>query len=474
MKPFVGRNRELQRLEDLLKTGRACLVVIKGRRRIGKSRLAEEFGKNKVFLPFSGLAPVKRVTAQDQRDAFARELATLFHLPPFTFTDWSDGFAHLSRHLTTKPTVILFDEISWMGSKDPTFTSKLKIWWDLVLQNHPSIILILCGSISTWIDKNIINSTAFFGRVSLYVELTELSIPQCRELLNLQGFKGSDLDFFKILCVIGGVPWYLEQIQSHQSADENIKRLCFEKNALLVHEFDRIFNDLFSSRGEIYKKIITILSQGMKDRITLQKAMHYSPSGTLSHHLKALEVCGFVSRHPDWSLKTGKPGKLTLYRLSDNYLRFYIHYIEPNLTKIEQGSFLEAPLSSLPGWEAMLGFQLENLLLKNRPLLYQALGIHAQDVVIDNPYLQKPSGRKKGCQIDYLVQMHSHTLFVCEVKMRRRELGLEVIDAMKTKIASLILPKGFGISPVLFHLGPVSDALLSSRYFYRIIDIADL
>ena len=202
--------------------------------------------------------------------------------------------------------------------------------------------------------------------------------------------------------------------------------------------------------------------------------MAYSPSGTLSHHLKALEICGFVSKHPDWSLKTGKPGKLTLYRLSDNYLRFYIHYIEPNLTKIEQGSFLEVPLSSLPGWEPMLGFQLENLLLKNRSLLYQAIGIHPQDVVIDNPYFQKASDRKKGCQIDYLIQMHSHTLFVCEVKMRRRELGLEVIDAMKTKIASLALPKGFGISPVLFHLGPVSDALLSSRYFYRIIDIADL
>ncbi|MDP1608877.1 MAG: hypothetical protein Q8L98_06150 [Chlamydiales bacterium] len=456
------------------KSGRACLVVIKGRRRIGKSRLAEEFGKGKVFLPFSGLAPVKGVTAQDQRDAFAREFTTLFHLPPCTFTDWSDAFAHLSRQLTEKPTVILFDEISWMGSKDPTFISKLKVWWDLVLQNHPSVTIILCGSISTWIDKNIINSTAFFGRVSLYLELTELSIPQCKELLNLQGFKGSDLDLFKILSVTGGVPWYLEQIQTHQSADENIKRLCFEKNGLLVHEFDRIFNDLFSSRGEIYKKIITILSQGMKDRTALQKIMAYSPSGTLSNHLKALEICGFISKHPDWCLKTGKPGRQTLYRLSDNYLRFYIHYIEPNLTKIEQNSFLEVPLSSLPGWEPMLGFQLENLLLKNRSLLYKAIGIHAQDVVVDNPYFQKTSGRKKGCQIDYLIQMRSNSFFVCEVKMRRRELGLEVIDAMKTKIASLSIPKGFGVSPVLFHLGPVSDALLSSRYFYRIIDIADL
>lgn len=474
MKPFVGREHELQRLEDLSRSGRACLAVIKGRRRIGKSRLVEEFGKGKKFLSFSGLAPVKGVTAQDQRDAFARQLATLFYLPPLTFLDWSDAFAHLSRYLTETPTVILFDEISWMGSKDPTFTSKLKVWWDLVLQNHPSVILILCGSISTWIDKNIINSTAFFGRVSLYLELVELPLHQCRQLLNLQGFKGSDLDFFKILCVTGGVPWYLEQIQTFQSADENIKRLCFEKNGLLVHEFDRIFNDLFSSRGEIYKKIIKNLSQGMKDRVTLKNALGYSSSGTLSQYLNALEICGFVTKHPDWSLKTGKPGKATLYRLSDNYLRFYLHYIEPNLAKIEQESYQKMPLSSLPGWEPMLGFQLENLLLKNRPLIYQALGIHAQDIAIDNPYLQKGSRLKKGCQIDYLIQMHSNTLFICEVKMRHRGLGLEVIDSIKAKIEALSFPKGFGIAPVLFHLGPVSDALLSSRYFYRIVDISDL
>jgi hypothetical protein len=301
----------------------------------------------------------------------------------------------------------------------------------------------------------------------------ELSIPQCRELLQLQGFKGSDLDFFKILSVTGGIPWYLEQIQTHETADENIRRLCFEKNGLLVHEFDRIFNDLFSSRGEIYKKMVTILSQGMRGRSALQKTLGYSSSGTLSQYLKSLEICGFVSKHPDWSLKTGKIGKSILYRLSDNYIRFYLHYIEPNLAKIEQGSLGAVSLSSLSGWEPMLGFQLENLLLKNRSLIYQALGIHAQDIVIDNPYLQRGSLRKKGCQIDYLIQTYSNTLFVCEVKMRRRELGLEIIEEVKTKIASLSYPKGFGISPVLIHLGPVSDALLNSRFFYRIIDVAD-
>jgi uncharacterized protein len=61
------------------------------------------------------------------------------------------------------------------------------------------------------------------------------------------------------------------------------------------------------------------------------------------------------------------------------------------------------------------------------------MGIRSQDIVIDNTYFQKASGRKKGCQIDYMIQMRSNTLFVCEVKMHRRELGLELIDAMKVK-----------------------------------------
>ena len=122
----------------------------------------------------------------------------------------------------------------------------------------------------------------------------------------------------------------------------------------------------------------------------------------------------------------------------------------------------------------MLGFQLENLLLKNRPLLYRTLGMHPQDIVVDNPYIQQASKREKGCQIDYLIQTRSNTLFVCEIKMRRKELGSEVIDELKSKINTLAVPKGFGISPVLFHLGPISDALAANKYFFRIIDIADL
>jgi len=471
---FIGRKEELKKLHDLSQPQRPILAVIMGRRRIGKSRLVEEFSKGKIFLPFSGLAPTPTISDQDQRDAFARKFAEHFKLPPLTFLDWSDAFAHLSNHLTDKPTVILFDEMSWMGAKDHTFIPKLKVWWDLTLQKYPNVFLIFCGSVSTWIEENILNSTAFFGRVTLQINLEDLTLPECNEFLKEVGFKGSVHEIITILSVTGGIPWYLEQINPHKTADLNLKNLCFNKNGLLVNEIDKVFHDLFSDRGTIYKEIVHILSKGMRDREQIRVELNYAKSGSLSSHLKVLITSGFVSQHYDWSLKTGKLGKKSLYRLSDNYLRFYIKYIEPNIPKINTNSYREWSLSQLPGWESMIGFQVENMILKNRQLLLKALDIPQSDIVADNPYIQRALARQKGCQIDYLIQTHMKNLFVCEFKFKRRELGLEIIDQVKDKIKRFSRPRGYGVAPVLIHIGGVTSSVYDDHYFYRIVDIADL
>lgn len=473
---FIGRKAERKKLEALSKIAKSTLVVLKGRRRIGKSRLASEFGKDKALLSFAGLAPIKGMNAQDQRNAFASDMAEQCKMPPFTFLDWSDGFSHLSQYIKIndgKLTVILLDEISWMASKDPTFIPKLKSWWDKIVLQPVHIMLILCGSVSTWIEKNIINSTAFFGRISLQLTLQELSLPESYQLLQDLGFRPSHYDVFKILSVTGGIPWYLEQINPAETADENIKRLCFEKDSLFSLEFDRIFHDLFSKKNEIYKKIINILSDGMRDLREIRTSLRYAKSGSLSKHLDQLIASGFVSKHQDWSLQTGKLKRKALYRLCDNYLRFYLKYIEPNLPKIKQNSYLELSLSALPAWEVMMGFQVENLILKNRSLLLHALGIPAHDIVADNPYIQYPTARQKGCQIDYLIQTHSNNLFVCEFKFQKRALKLDIIESMQDKMLRFAVPRGFGICPVLVHVGGVSDSIYEKRYFYRIIDLTD-
>lgn len=470
---FTGRGLELQKLKDLVSHPGPQLVVITGRRRVGKSRLIQEFASNQRFFSFSGLAPVEGVTDQTQRDAFGRQLAQLLNMPPMTFTDWSDAFYALSQSLPTEPTVILLDEISWMAAKDATFISKLKAWWDLEMPKHPNAILVCCGSVSTWIEKNIIQSTAFFGRISLTMHLTPLSISESAELLKARGFKGSAYEIYKILAVTGGIPWYLEQIQVAYMADKNIQRLCFEKDGLLTTEFDRIFHDLFNGAGDIYKKILHVLSAGMKTLSEIRQELGYANSGTLSKLMKHLKIAGFVSQHPQWSIATKKSGKQTLYRLCDSYTRFYLKYMEPIQLNISQNTYQGVNLDQLINWPSILGLQVENLLLENRPLLLSHLDISRADIIGDNPYLQRATVKKKGCQIDYLVQTRTNNLFVCEFKCARQEIGTEIMDEMREKINRLEMPRGIAAVPVLFHLGEVAESVYSQRYFYRIIDIGE-
>lgn len=470
---FIGRSSELQKLNNQIKQPGPNLVVIKGRRRIGKSRLIQECGQHYRYLSFSGLAPVDGVTAQTQRDNFGRQLATILNIAPVTFTDWTDAFHALARSLTSELTVILFDEISWMASNDPTFIPKLKAWWDLEMYAYPAVTLIFCGSVSLWIEENIIQSTAFFGRIHLTINLPPLSLAESAELLKKRHFKGSPYEIYKILAITGGIPWYLEQIQPQYMADANIQRLCFEKDGLLTNEFDRIFHDLFNGKGATYKKILQRLSTGMKTLAAIRKELHYAQSGTLSTLLTDLITAGFVTQHAQWSLKSGKISKQSLYRLSDCYARFYLKYIEPNRLKINQNSYHDLNLEQLPGWLSMMGFQIENLLLENRALLLRSMDILSADLIGDNPYQQQPTARRKGCQIDYLIQTRTHNLFVCEFKFKRQELGTEIIDQMKEKMARFSTPRGMAVVPVLFHLGGVSDAVHDQAYFYRIIDLSD-
>lgn len=472
MPQFIGRISELESLERTYKKATPGLVVIKGRRRIGKSRLVEEFScrhpKNRLWN-FSGLAPHEEMTAQTQRDHFARQLALMLKVPPLTFQDWSDAFEHLSLHIQVGD-IILFDEISWMGLKDPTFISKLKVWWD---KNSIPVLAVFCGSVSTWIEENILKSTAFFGRVNLTITLDPLPIPDSFRLLKEIGFQGSSYDIYKLLSVLGGVPWYLEQVNPNMMANDIIRQLCFEKEGLLVLEFDRIFHDLFNGKGGNYKKILLSLKEGMQPLAAIRKDIDFAHSGTLSQLMEHLITAGFVKKQTLWSFKTTKPLKQSLYRICDPYMRFYLKMIEPHRHKIDINAFKDMSLSQLPGFEAHMGLQLEYLLLQNRPLLLKAMRVSSSDVICDGPYRQSKTTRRRGCQIDYLVQTLTNTLFICEFKFKRRELGLSIFETIQEKINALKIPRGFSAVPVLFHLGGVTSSVETEGYFYRIIDITD-
>lgn len=473
MGPFVGRKTEMEDLELLLRKKSASLVVIQGRRRIGKSRLVEEFGKNKRFYSFSGYPPKPETTAQMQRDAFAKQLRDAFKLPGIESDDWMTLFIWLAKNVKQGRAVVLLDEISWIGSEDSDFLGKLKTAWDKYFKKNPKLILILCGSVSTWIEKNILNSTGFMGRTSLVLYLRELSLNESSRLLTTMGSRASAYEKLKIICVTGGVPRYLEEIQASQTSEENIRRLCFRKSGILYREFDDIFSDLFSKRSAVYKEIVTLLKDGSLDLNDIAKKLKVSKSTYLSEQLKDLVESGFITQDHTWHVQGGTESLLSKYRLSDNYVRFYLKYILSHKNKIEAGHFDVKSLGTLPGWETLMGLQFENLILNNRSLILQKLGITPDMIVNDGSFFQRKTTKTPGCQIDYLIQTKFNNLFLCEVKFSKNSIGPEIEKEMEAKMRSLITPKGFSKFPVLIHVGHLQGSVSDSGFFTSIIDFCE-
>ncbi|MBX9923007.1 MAG: AAA family ATPase [Rhabdochlamydiaceae bacterium] len=472
---FVGREEELYDLKQLLHKKSASLVVIKGRRRIGKSRLIEEFAKGKRFLRFEGLAPTRNTTAQMQRAEFARQLHLQMGLPGLeSVKDWGDLLTNLAQNIKKEPVVVLLDEITWMGSKDSTFLSKLKIVWDQYFQKNSNLILILCGSLSFWIEKNIVNSTGFVGRISLKIHLQELSLQECNTLLNKLGYKRSAQEKLFALAVTGGVPWYIEQMNSRISVQENIRKLCFQPNGLFVEEFHHIFHDLFGKRLPICKKIVTALKEGSKEYKEIAQDIHYASGGPLSEYLEDLITSGFLAEQHSWDLFSGSERKSCKYRIQDNYLRYYLKYIFPHLSKIKKGLFTTISPFDLPGWEGVMGLQFENIVLHNRKEIWKALGLRPQDILFENPYFQSQTSKQVGCQIDYMIQTRFKNLYLCEIKFSHHPISGVVISEVTKKTQALNIPKGFAVLPVLIHASGTCKAIDDAQFFANVIDFREL
>lgn len=470
---FIGRRQELAELKRVYEGRTASLVVIKGRRRIGKSRLIAEFARPYQFYPFMGLAPRKGITSQDQRNEFIRQLKSYFDLMVENSEDWGYLFSLLAKQTQTGCIVILLDEISWMANDDPDFLGKLKIIWDLQFSKNHQLMLILCGSVSSWIEENILSNRGYLGRPSLHMTLSELPLSDCNKFWENNGNIAA-FEKLKMLSLTGGVPRYLELMNPALTAEENIRLLCFNKNGPLFDEFKYIFSDIYGKRGNIYQKIVEFLSHGSASREAISQNTHLDPSGDLTKYLTELEHGGFIAREYTWQTKTKKESKLSQYRLSDNYTRFYLKYIYPNKTLIEKGRFEETSLNSLPGWYSILALQFENLVVNNHKMIAQLLGIKAEDIIMGNPYFQRKTTKQASCQIDYMIQTKHDTVYICEIKFQRKEIGKDIIDEVKEKIEKIVLPKYVSRRPVLIHVNGVKDEVIDEQYFTKIIDFSEM
>ncbi|MFC2049467.1 ATP-binding protein [Chlamydiota bacterium] len=469
MTRFIGREKELEGLQGLIKKKSASLVVIRGRRRIGKSRLAEEIASSfPKSYTITGLPPEKGVTAKDQREEFARQVRRL-RIPSFNTDDWGDLLTDLALHCRRGKVLVVLDEITWMGGLDPTFLPKLKTIWDTEFKKNPQLMLIISGSNSAWIEENILSSTGFVGRISYQLRLEELPLPDCNEFWGRK--KAIDpYEKFKILSVTGGVPRYLEEIRPELSAEQNLHLLCYQPTGILFNEFDQIFSDLFSKRNKIYQEIVRHAIDGRFTMKEIIKKIGRTKGGDFSEYFDDLVEAGFLVRDTIWNIGRKREERGGYYRVCDNYVRFYLKYIEPYKIRIKSNK-----MTSLPrGWKTILGLQFENLVCNNWQLLFEILEIVPDDVVWSGPYIQTPGRGKEGCQIDYLIQTKHQVIYLCEVKFSDREVGYSIIKDLEAKSKKLKVPRGFSIRNVLVHMNGLSERIEQEDFFSKIIDFSEL
>jgi AAA+ ATPase superfamily predicted ATPase len=471
MTAFVGRDLELAKLKELARLNVPSLVVIKGRRRVGKSRLATEFaarlsGYRSILI--TGMAPDEKVTAADEREDFASQLSRALSIPPPRADDWNTLLWALADRTGTGKWVVILDEINWVGAKDATFLGKLKTAWDVHFSKNKKLILILSGSLSSWIERNILHSTGFVGRVHLDLTLDELPLRDCVPFLETGHQFLSSYEKFKIVAVTGGIPSYLERIDPASSADANIRRLCLTREGFLFREFDLLFNDLFQKK-QFYRRLIAAVAEKPLELEDIYRKLNVEKAGYISECIQDLIEAGFLARHYTWSVKTGGPAKRSLIRVIDNYTRFYFRCIKPNRTAVERGA------AQLPaGGEGILGLQFENVILKNRPSVWKKLGISTDDIIFDNPYWQTATQKTRGCQIDYMIQCRNNTVYACEIKFSKSPLQRAVISEVDRKIRNIAKPRNYTFRPVLIHVNGVDDSLLDERYFDTTIDFGEM
>ena len=471
---FVGRDYYLDDLESLWRKGSASLVACRGRRRVGKSRLFKEFARRSgvTYIELSGLAPRKGMTNRAQLDAFAAGLVRSGGVHG-EIRNWSEAFTRLDELIDDrKKTVVMLDEISWMGGMDPDFPGYLKTAWDTQFKEHDRLILVVCGSVNAWIKSNILDNTGFVGRFSRDYVLPELELRECLPFWRKAASRVDERTVADILSITGGIPKYLEEMDPGLSADENIRRMCFTSSGILFKDFNEIFSQVFGEASELKRAVLKGLADGPRTGAELAELLGKENNGHFAEHLRELELAGFVASDRGINPLTGKRTRIDRYRIRDNYTRFYLKFIEPHSIEIENGSYRFTGLEMLPGWNGVMGFQFENLIVNHAMELVPHLHLGGAIVQSAAPYRHERNSRGGGCQVDLLIQT-AKAAYVVEVK-RQKEIGVEVENQVETAIRRLHVRKGVVVHPVLVYAGALDGEVSGNGYFDALIPFGKL
>lgn len=462
---FCGRQNELETLNECFQSNRSQLVVIYGRRRVGKSRLVEKFVEGKHFFAFEALEG-GRTDVQIQH--FTQTLRKQLNDPildSVNFRSWEAVFDFLNEKLlgSKERTVVFFDEFQWMAAGQSHLVSVVKFYWDKHWKNK-NVMLILCGSIASFMVNKVIKSSALYGRITKEILLTGLAP---KDVVPFFKNKRGKEEILKYLLVFGGIPKYLEEIDLNKSFHKNMNELCFTPHGYMLEEFEKIFYAQFKET-KIYTQIVKLLKDKLYSLDDLSKKIGLPSGGGLKNYLTNLENAEIIKCIIPFGNTPNT--KFKKYKLTDEYLCFYFKYIEPNKITISHSFsnklFETVSKNNLDVW---FGFAFERFCLKHANLLAQIMGFH--DEVLDAaPYFAKGENQ---FQIDMLYKRTSNIITLCEMKFHNKPIGTGVIPEVEKKRSLFPLPYGYTLENSLISPYGPDDSLKAAEYFHHHVTLND-
>ncbi len=420
MKNLIGRENEIKRLDHAMTENEAQLIIVYGRRRVGKTFLINEYFDETFAFHFTGSATQSN---KDQLKNFILELNSVSDTKYEIPADWTEAFFslrhYLESHTTKDKQVVFFDELPWMDKQRSGFLPAFEWFWNSWGASRKNLVFIVCGSSTSWmVEKLDENKGGLFNRQTCRLYLEPFDLRQTELYLNSRNIFWSRYDIVQCYMIMGGIPFYLRLLNSELSLNENIDNIFFRKRSELWNEFDHLFKTLFSNSDQ-YIKIALALSKKHKGltREEIIKATSLHGNGTLTKMLSTLEKSGFIRINDIYGLK--KRDKI--YQLSDYYTIFYLRFIRDNFGKDEHFWSNTSDNSARLTWE---GLTFEQICKDHVNQIKKKLGISGIMSEISS-WSKQGTSDEASAQIDMLIDRRDRVINICEIKFSTREYEID-------------------------------------------------
>lgn len=329
MEKFIDRKKELEFLNKEYQKKESSLVILYGRRRIGKTSLIKEFGKNKDIIYFLATEESEKQNIEAFQKLVAENLKNTLLLS-MQVKDWEILFKQIAENNTKNKKVIVIDEFQYLGKINVAFPSIFQKIWDEILKDK-NIMVILCGSLINMMESQALNyNSPLYGRRTGQIKLKQIPFENYKEFFN---YKITEKELIEKYALTGGVPKYIESFKEKKDIYEEIKENIMNKQSYLYEE------PLFLLRNEVlevgsYFSIIKSIAAGNRKLGNIASNLSVSPT-SLSKYLQTLINLDIIEREVPVTESNPEKSKKGQYKIKDNFIAFWFQFIYPNKAFLE-------------------------------------------------------------------------------------------------------------------------------------------